>query len=1518
TAWRYFLTPKAGVALTQMFVNGAIYVEIAPNSWSVIPTGGASTPVSGSSYSAFTIDSTAEHSGSDPNAATTLGPLTLKGPSIGLADTSFRDGKLVLKVSIGANEATVAVAGSSLKLTGVLGTFDLEVDIATAMTLLEGSAEFLNAFSVPGRFSLNVASLVLDIQNTVIVEATGIKVNYDPAYKAEEHNGDSQLLLEVRTVSIKVVPIDITGSLDPYIVDAHGPGTVDDEVIPGLRVYSNGFRLGRGELKYAPVGGIKLGGILEFDDIRVGIEDFSVFDGQVSLDGSIYIASGGAKFLPGKPVNGTIVDRKTAEPSDIVGSPNTEALRAALTFEANVVKGFVFEVDTLTINIASVVTLTARDFRLNTAAGSDEWMVEFGSVGAEVSIGGSKIGGEGRNFGFKGDGSFDTKPGFGVFLTIGGVSGDDFNWPTWLPIHVTEIGIEWRDIKADPADIIITVSASITKIPGLDSVEISGGVKGMKIDIGLLRQGKFPVVSIDSFSVKVAGDMFGGKISAALVLGIIKMSESGAVIGTFDATTPVYDRVLYAALDGSFEMAGMAGFSIRLALSELGPLGVQLGVSLPTGIIIHPPTGLCLNDFVAGVEFFKTLPAITSPFDLRGSAFNVPSTLSVDEWRAGIESQVAAQWRAIQANPNLNGFTAAFTSPMLITGSARVYSIYTSKELFNGQVVVKISTDGKFLIIGKLNFAADNISMSGKLYADISRISQGEATVLFLADVPDDPRILTLYGKLQMGFRDATGAEVVFVVPEMPPAQPTATLAGPADGDKISLSEIDGRGFIDVSYAVPAGYVLDEASITDLGTEFVVSATGGTVTVDETQAPLLINGDAHTYRYWVISTGAPTGLVLTWVKNSWALTNTTSGETEGNEGIWVVAPGVALTTEESEHNAAVAGSSTVSSHVDHLDASYIDVRFSPSEGQTVDEGSIMDPGAEIAFVNSAGVALPIAASSSIAPTRMTGNYFRVYLSGNFGATGAVTARFAAGSWTASGIASAASEGSFTIVDPQATIAAPFVPRDTDGDGDIDGDDRPALDVEKANGALHEDKLYVDVIYTPTPGNSLDYASIMGGADGAEITITGAAGIAFEVNPLPIAMVANAESGILEATVITRNAGESDSAYYARLAAEGITQFRYMATTTGRYVPSEITIAIAAASWADDGGNMGAASTYVFRIEGPTANLANPVAGSNVDVAALNNRNWIDVLFPDAPAGYQLDHASITDLDPEFRLSGPVDPTLPSGLGTIVLDASQAPVFMSATGRFRYWLTGAFASDGDVLLTFLPGTWAYARIAAYSDAPIVAADETSIYVTFPADPNGYADDPASILDLTGEFTLTPVATYDLLGTETEIVVQFPHGTYEVDASSLSADGSDEFVLSGTAGTPTLTCAGPLMDTENPTQPVKGVFRYTLSGTFTAGQLVLTFNPGTWLLVDRTVGTQPTAISLGSHPGQNTLEITFPTDALGHAIALGSITDSGAEFTLSGAGLGGATLTGTPTLKPGTQRTYVYSLSQDLIA
>ena len=365
----------------------------------------------------------------------------------------------------------------------------------------------------------------------------------------------------------------------------------------------------------------------------------------------------------------------------------------------------------------------------------------------------------------------------------------------------------------------------------------------MKIQPSLLADGKFPIIAIDAFGVSVKGDMFGGELDAQLIGGILKLDSNYNIIGTFDSTTPVAQRVFYLGIEGGFSMAGMAGFTIRLGLSELGPLQVLINVEVPGGLLLEPITGLSMNDFVAGVEFFKTLPSIDDPFALRNPDFQLPTQISVADWLTSLQGQVARQAKTLHDNPGQSGFAAAFTSPMMITGSAKIYTIYTSQEIFNGQVTVKISTDGKILIIGTLNFAHDLISISGRLYADLSKISSGNATVLFLADVPDQVRLLTIYGKLKMGFTNASGEEVTFDVVDAPTstpagtATPTAQLVSPAPGGgSVDINVVKGtatnpagaaQDYLDVVYRAPSGASLDYSSIINATTtHFTVSGAG--------------------------------------------------------------------------------------------------------------------------------------------------------------------------------------------------------------------------------------------------------------------------------------------------------------------------------------------------------------------------------------------------------------------------------------------------------------------------------------------------------------------------------------------------------------------------------------------------------------------------------------------------------------------------------------------------------------------
>jgi Ca2+-binding RTX toxin-like protein len=170
-------------------------------------------------------------------------------------------------------------------------------------------------------------------------------------------------------------------------------------------------------------------------------------------------------------------------------------------------------------------------------------------------------------------------------------------------------------------------------------------------------------------------------------------------------------------------------------------------------------------------------------------------------------------------------------------------------------VIIKISTDGKFLIVGKLNFANNNVSISGRLYADLSHVSEGSVTVLFLADVPDQVRLLTLYGKLKMGFRNSSGSEVTFDVADQTATAasttPTVSLVSPGtDGGTVDVNTFGGEAtkYLDVSYRPATGSTLDYASILDTNQEFTLNE-GGTPTAPS------VSGDR------TVTSGKPTPIV---------------------------------------------------------------------------------------------------------------------------------------------------------------------------------------------------------------------------------------------------------------------------------------------------------------------------------------------------------------------------------------------------------------------------------------------------------------------------------------------------------------------------------------------------------------------------------------------------------------------------------------------------------------------------------
>ncbi|MEJ2698045.1 MAG: hypothetical protein P8Z70_00015, partial [Desulfuromonadales bacterium] len=1043
TTYRYLITDKDPTNDIAIFTNGEVIVSFIANSFED-NGGGKNAAVT----EKFTIKATGAGAGATDKPLK-LGPLTLQGPTIGLTGFSFKDKMLNLTIGIGVEVASLSFGGNQsssgikAEVVGLLGTFDLSVNVLAIIGAGDGPV-----VSAPGKFSISCTSLDIEVPNLLKANATGIKIGYDPSYDPAEHGGQGQELVVIDSVSVSIIPLKITGSIKPYVRPS-------GERIPGLVVRETGFALGVAELCYGCVGGssatadepgkpISLFGIIEFDDIRVGITDFAVdFRKGIKFDGEIYFASGGARFFPGKPISATISDRISGEPLD-----NTEALRAAITFSDGKVDDFVFEVDTFEIKFASFLTIKAVDFELNTGARGQEELVSFLSVGAELIVGSCVVGGDARNFAFLGDGTFLAKKGFGVFLNAEAADGSKTGWPSFLPIKITQLGIEWDDINVHPEDFIITISASVTSMKGVPGLQFSGTIEGLKIHPRLLFEGKFPILDIASFGVSVKGDLFGGTIDAALIGGIIKLDANDNMIDALDSTTPVADRVLFLGVQGGFEMPGLGGLTIRFALSELGPLGVFLNISVPGGVILEPNTGLAINDFAAGVEFFKTLPDIEDPRELAGAAFGLPTETTAETWLSEIKQQVVLQYKKTKNLPPGLGFLAAFTSPMTITGSCKVYTAYASDATFNGQVLLKLSTDGKFLMNGRLNFAADKISISAKIYADLSKVLQGRASVMFLAELPAQVKILNIYGKLSMGFRNDDGDPVDIppvIYEEVVVDMPTADLASPAHNDQIDIVAINdrkykGQYYIDVTFRPGEGNSLDYATILDdKDDELELLVAGAVVEVSDIPIPIsfsvdedglpvttevLIEADESPeeyharlaqegitqFRYIITQSGFEgfdTGQVeVTFIGASFSTTGGLENEEKTESFV------VAGTTARVDNPAT--GSSVDISELNGRN--YIDVSFpDPPTGYAYNLDSIFDPEAE--FTLSGPGLGDVKLDQGQQPVQISDTKFRYWVNGTF-SQGEVTAEFLPGAWSlVTGAGTAPPDITVTVDDP---------------------------------------------------------------------------------------------------------------------------------------------------------------------------------------------------------------------------------------------------------------------------------------------------------------------------------------------------------------------------------------------------------------------------------------------------------------------------------------------------------------------
>jgi hypothetical protein len=92
----------------------------------------------------------------------------------------------------------------------------------------------------------------------------------------------------------------------------------------------------------------------------------------------------------------------------------------------------------------------------------------------------------------------------------------------------------------------------------------------------------------------------------------------------------------------------------------------------------------------------------------------------------------------------------------------------------------------------------------------------------------------------------------------------TARLVSPADGGLIGLASQNSRGFLDVTFGFPSGKTPNLDTIYDLDAEFSIDpAAGHKITLDGSQAPVLLSQSGNTYTFRYFTLGAYTSGTVT-------------------------------------------------------------------------------------------------------------------------------------------------------------------------------------------------------------------------------------------------------------------------------------------------------------------------------------------------------------------------------------------------------------------------------------------------------------------------------------------------------------------------------------------------------------------------------------------------------------------------------------------------------------------------------
>src|SRR5262249_34399882 len=205
-------------------------------------------------------------------------------------------------------------------------------------------------------------------------------------------------------------------------------------------------------------------------------------------------------------------------------------------------------------------------------------------------------------------------------------------------------------------------------------------------------------------------------------------------------TTP-FRSAFYVGIEGGYNIEDLAGFTIRIGLSDYGPLDVYVESTarIPLG-----DTGLCLNDFRGGITFGTAFPDVTisdpprarDALQLRQPAFSTPDSLTEAQWQAQLQTQVVNQLKGSSSPPGPDTIWDNLTSgPFIVQAGVTISEL--DPNVLKVDADVFFDTRGSFLVIGTLT-EADTLSIGVKMYVNLAPLYTGSQhlDILFLVDNP--------------------------------------------------------------------------------------------------------------------------------------------------------------------------------------------------------------------------------------------------------------------------------------------------------------------------------------------------------------------------------------------------------------------------------------------------------------------------------------------------------------------------------------------------------------------------------------------------------------------------------------------------------------------------------------------------------------------------------------------------------------------------------------------------------------